>query len=191
MKTIHLNLASRPFRDYRPVWGVAAALAIASAIFLIYNGQTAYQYFVNTKTTRGEIDRLQREVAGETRRAREIQAEIRRFDRKSLNLQTKFINGQIAERAFSWSELLDQLERVVPRDVRLVSLNPTVTQQGITHLKMRCVAKSSNGLVEMLRRLQSDPHFAHAVPESEDVLEGGLHEFAISTDYLPEPRGLR
>lgn len=183
MKTLHLNLASRPYRDYRPVWMVASILAIASAIFLINNAHAAYQYFVNTKTTRGEIERLQRETAEETRRARQLQSDMRRFDRKALNTQTRFINSQIMERSFSWSALLDQLERVAPSNVRLLSLNPTVSNEGIIHLRMVCVAKTSNGLVEMIRRLQRDPHFIRPFPESEAVLENGLHQFTIGTHY--------
>jgi type IV pilus assembly protein PilN len=188
VKTLHLNLASKPFRDYRPVWAVAAALAVLSGILLINNAQTAYRYFVNTKTTRSEIDRLHSESDGEARRARQLQNDIQRFDKIALNTQTTFINAQIAERAFSWSALLDQLERIVPHDVRLVTLNPSITPEGNTHLTMVCRAKSSNGTVEMIRRLQGDPHFERTLPLSETTLAMGLHEFRIETDYRPEPR---
>jgi Tfp pilus assembly protein PilN len=188
VKTLHLNLASKPFRDYRPVWAVAAALAVLSGILLINNVQTAYRYFVNTKTTRSEIDRLHSESDGEARRARQLQNDIQRFDKKALNTQTTFINAQIAERSFSWTALLDQLERIVPHDVRLVTLNPSFTPEGRTHLTMVCRAKSSNGTVEMIRRLQQDLHFERTLPLSETTLGVGLHEFRIETDYRPEPR---
>lgn len=190
MKTLHLNLASRPYRDYRPVWMVAAVLAILSGILLVNNVHTAYRYFVNTKTTRVEIERLQSEASQETRRAQLLQADIQRFDRKALNTQTQFINAQIAERAFSWSRLLDQLERVVPNDVRLVSLNPSVAPDGTTHLFMSCLAKSPSGMVELLRRLQRDPHFDRTLPRSEATLETGLQEFRIETDYRPDAPGV-
>src|SRR5688500_6487056 len=102
MRALHLNLASRPFRDYRPVWLVAAALAILSVLMLIDNVRTGYRYFANTEAKRTEIDRLQKLTDEEVRQARNIQEEMRGFDRMSLNMQTRFINGQIAERAFSW-----------------------------------------------------------------------------------------
>lgn len=190
MKALHLNLASKPYRDYRPIWAVAAVMAVLSGILLVNNAQTAYRYFVNTKTTRAEIERLQRGAGEESRRARQLQNDILRFDRKTLNIQTRFINAQIAERAFSWSRLLDQLERIVPHDVRLVSLNQSVTPDGPTHLTMVCLAKSPNGMVELLRRLQRDPHFDRTLPQSEATLETGLHEFRIETDYRPEPPGV-
>jgi type IV pilus assembly protein PilN len=190
VRTLHLNLASRPYRNYRPVWLVAAALAVASVIFLVNNAQTAYHYFVNTETTRAEIDRLQRESTEESRKAKQIQDQIRRFDRKALNTQSKFINAQIAERAFSWSELLDQLERVVPTDVRLVSLDPNISDDGKTHLRMTCVAKSPRALPTLIQRLQGDPHFLRPFPKSEETREDGLQQFTIETDYHPGPRGL-
>jgi type IV pilus assembly protein PilN len=190
VRTLHLNLASRPYRNYRPVWLVAAVLAVASAIFLVNNAQTAYHYFVNTKTTRGEIDRLQKESTEESRKAKQIQDQIRRFDRKALNSQSKFINAQIAERAFSWSELLDQLERVVPSDVRLVSLDPSISADGTTHLRMTCLAKSPSALPSLIQRLQGDPHFERPFPQSEVTREDGLQQFTIEADYRPGPRGL-
>lgn len=189
MKALHLNLASRPFRDYRPVWTAVAAMGLVSVVLVLYNAHTAYRYFVNTKTTRSEIDRLQRETAAEKRRTEALQTEVRQVDRKRLNNQSEFINAQIAERAFSWSSLLDHLERVVPKDVRLLNLNPSVTKEG-TQLQMTCLAKSSNGLVEMLRRMQSDPHFIGPFPRSEDVLDNGLHQFSIETAYRPDPIGM-
>lgn len=189
MRALHLNLASRPFRDYRPVWMVVASMGVISMILVLYNAHTAYRYFVNTKTTRTEIDRLQRQTTTERRRTESLQSEVKNVDRKKLNNQSEFINAQIAERAFSWSGLLDHLEGVVPRDVRLLSLNPSISKEG-TRLHMTCVAKSSNGMVEMLRRTQSNPHFIGPFPQSETMLENGLHQFSIETTYRPDPIGI-
>lgn len=190
MRAFHLNLASKPFRDYRPIWLVAAALAIVSVLMLIDNARTAYRYFANTEAKRAEIDRLQKQTDDEERQAKSIQEQLRGFNRKSLNMQTQFINGQIAERAFSWSKLLDQLERVVPKDVRLTSLNPTVNADGSTRLLLNCVAKSSDGLVDLIQRMQADPHFVSPFPQQQNIMDTGLHQFSIETGYRPEPRGV-
>lgn len=188
MRTLHLNLASKPYRNYRPVWAVAAAMAVLSAVLLFLNVHTAYRYFVETERTRAEIDRLNRESNEETRIARQIYGDLQRFDRKTLNTQSTFINQQIVERAFSWSELLDLLEQLVPSDVRIVSLNPS-TEDGITRLRLQCMAKSPYGLVELLRRLQQDPRFDNPVPRSEGELDNGLYQFDIETEYRPQGGG--
>lgn len=191
MRPLHLNLAARPYRDYRPVWATVAAMALATLLLFINNVQTAYDYFVTTEATRGEIAELRTEAERERRKAQAAETAMRNVDVASLNLQTAYINAQIAERAFSWSELLDHLEAVVPKNVRLVSLDPTVTVTGQTRLRLNCVAKSSQGLVEILNNMLRYPHFSRPFPQSETALPSGLHQFQLSVDYMPAPRGLR
>ena len=39
-------------------------------------------------------------------------------------------NGIIDQRAFSWSELFDQLEQTLPDDVRITAVEPTLVREG-------------------------------------------------------------
>ena len=43
MKPIHLNLASRPYRDYRPVYAVVVLLSLATAFLMLNNIETYYR----------------------------------------------------------------------------------------------------------------------------------------------------
>jgi hypothetical protein len=99
--------------------------------------------------------------------------------------QTEFANTQLAERAFSWSELLDRLERVLPDDVRLQSVTPTFDKDGLVHLAMTCVAKSGTGLSATINHFNGDAHFANAFPASEAVEATGEHRISLSVDYRP------
>lgn len=188
MKTIHLNLASRPYRDYRVVYAVAAALGVLTAILLAYNVQTAYHYFVNTAQTRAEIDALNIATRAEKSETIKINRVLGEIDTKRLGAEAQFINARIAERAFSWSQLLDRLERVFPNDVRVVSLNPKTEEKGPTHLEMTCTAKTQAGMVNLLNRLIANPHFAHAFPRAEQEQQGE-YSFSVSVDYIPSLPG--
>ena len=98
--------------------------------------------------------------------------------------RVNFVNSQIAERAFSWSALLDQLERVLPNDVRITSLSPSVTENGVTHLRLECTAKNSGAVITFLNRLLADDHFTRPLPRTEEATpEGQL--FTLEVDYLP------
>jgi hypothetical protein len=188
VKTIHLNLASRPYRDYRAVYAVAAALGVLTAILFAYNVQTAYHYFVNTQQTRAEIDALNIATRAEKSETDKINRILGEINTKSLGAEAQFINARIAERVFSWSQLLDRLERVFPSDVRVVSLNPHIDEKGNTHLEMTCVAKTQTGMVNLLNRLIADPHFARAYPRAEQEQQGE-YGFAVGVDYLPSLPG--
>lgn len=190
MKALHLNLASRPYRDYTPVYVVAIVTAVVTGLLMINNIQTAWRYFVNTKETRAEIARVESLTATEVREAEALERSAAGINVRALAEETEYINAQIAERAFSWSNLLDTMERVLPRDVRLVTLNPTVMPNGTVNLAITARAKSNDGMVTFLRNMLADPHFSDPFPQSEVRDEDGTFSFTLSTRYNPDPRGV-
>jgi Tfp pilus assembly protein PilN len=185
VKPIHLNLASRPFRDYRPVYAAVVVMALLTAFLALNNVDTLLKYRSETKTTRGDIALLEQQTADEQQKADALTQRLRGVDLKLLSTQTEFANAQLAERAFSWSELLDRLERVLPEDVRLQSVNPTFDKDGLVHLAMICVAKSGNGLSATINHFNADPHFANAFPTSEVIDPTGERRISLGVDYRP------
>jgi Tfp pilus assembly protein PilN len=184
VKPIHLNLASRPFRDYRPVYAAVVLMALLTAFLALNNVDTFLRYRTETKTTRADIAKLDQQIAEEHRRTETLVQRLRGVDLKLLASQTEFANAQLAERAFSWSELLDRLEKVLPTDVRLQSVTPSFEKDGLVHLSMTCVTKTGEGLTATINRFNGDPHFANAFPTSE-MVTGNEYLFTLGVDYRP------
>jgi Tfp pilus assembly protein PilN len=190
VKALHPNLASRPYRDYRPVWTVVAVLAILSAALLAYNVQTAYQYFATTSDTRAEISALEASIAEERQATRAARGQSARFDSPELRRRAEFVNARIAERAFSWNQLLDDLEAVFPPDVRLVRLSPTVEKTGTVTLNMQCFARNDDGMVDLIQNMFRSPKFVRPFPANQSSSPTGLHQFSITTQYHPSAPGV-
>jgi Tfp pilus assembly protein PilN len=184
VKPLHLNLASRPFRDYRPLYAVVVVTSLLIAFMLLNNIETGYRYVRETRSTREKIDQIDQQIAVENRKTEEINQRLRTVNVKVLADQAQFVNARLAERAFSWSELLDRLERVLPDSVRIESVSPAFGKDGLVHLQMVAAAKNGEGMVGMLDRLNRDPRFANAFPTSEEHGEGG-YKFSIGVDYRP------
>ena len=184
MKPIHLNLASRPFRDYRPVYAAVVVMALLTAFLALNNVDTFLRYRTETKTTRANIAKLEEQITDEKRQTETLNQRLRGVDLKLLASQTEFANSQLAERAFSWSELLDRLERVLPADVRLQSVTPAFAKDGLVHLSMTCITKTGEGLTATINRFNSDAHFANAFPASETLITGEYH-ITLGVDYRP------
>ncbi|MEA2336999.1 MAG: type pilus assembly protein PilN [Thermoanaerobaculia bacterium] len=184
MKPIHLNLASRPFRDYRPVYAAVVLMALLTAFLALNNVDTFLRYRTETKTTRANIAKLEGDIAAEQRKTDSLSQRLKGVDLKLLASQTEFANAQLAERAFSWSELLDRLERVLPNDVRLHSVTPSFDKDGLVHLAMTCVTKTGDGLTATINRFNADPHFANAFPTSETQVLNE-YQFTLGVDYRP------
>jgi type IV pilus assembly protein PilN len=184
LRTFHLNLATRPYRDYRPVYAVVVAASLLSAILLLQNVDTYYRYTQETRTTRARIAELERRTADEQRNADQLSHRVATVNVKALNSEAKYVNAQIAERAFSWSELLDQLETVLPRSVRVDSLSPTFDKSGTVRLSLVCSSKSPDGLIDTINGLNRASRFSKPFPSS-TTTDNGVTRFTIVVDYLP------
>jgi Tfp pilus assembly protein PilN len=185
LKALHLNLASRPYHDRRPMTVTLLVLGALTALLTFNNVQTAYEYFANTETTRERIAVLESELNREQQALAASERQLAAVDVRRLNTQIAFINDQIAERAFSWSRMLDHLEAVLPRDVRVTRLSPSADKDGNFTLRLVCAARNERGLINLLDRLTADPHFTRAYPQIEAELEGGLQQFTLQVDYHP------
>jgi Tfp pilus assembly protein PilN len=191
LKPIHLNLAARPYRDYRPLYAVVVVASLLIAFLMLNNIDTYYRYVRETQTTRQEIARLENEIQKERQSTEAATNQIRTIDLETLGQQTRFINAQLAERAFSWSELLERLEVVVPNDVRITSIAPSFSENGMVNLRISCEAKTAEGLVLTIDRFNASPHFTNPFP-STDTSTDEAYRFGLSVDYKPSvPRAAR
>jgi hypothetical protein len=184
VKPIHVNLAARPYRDYRPVYAVVVATSLLIAFLALNNLDTYVRYVHDTRTTREEIASLQTQIQQEHRRAENATRQIATIDLVSLSKESKFVNTQLAQRAFSWSELLDRLEAVIPINARIISVTPAFAENGLVHLSLECEGKSRDTLLSTIVNFQRDPQFSNPFPIHQDTTPAGIR-FGLSVDYRP------
>ena len=188
MKPFHLNLASRPYRDYRPVYAAVVAMSLITAFLMLNNVETYYRYTRDTRSTRAKIASIEAQTQQERQREQAVQQRIKGLDLRRLSAQTSFVNAKLAERAFSWSTLLDELESVLVDDVRLVSVAPSFADDGSIRLGLQFVSKSADGLIKTINRMNADPQFLQPFPGGQSALDdGGGYSFNLSVQYLPPP----
>ena len=191
MKALHVNLASRPYRDNRAFMFGVGILGAVVVMLTLNNAWTAIDYLSNTQNVRDEIAVLETELAQTQQRTATTRADLAKIDQEELNRRIAYVNTQIAERAFSWNSLLNDLERVLPQDVRITQLNPTVTTTGIVTLNLTLEAKSQDGIIRLLDSMLADASFARAFPTSEQLDESGVRRFIVQAEYRGEGVALR
>jgi hypothetical protein len=184
VKAIHLNLAARPYRDERPFIVVVVVGSLLIAFLTLMNFDAWYRYRNETRTTRAKIAALEKQTDLERQRAEALNQRLRTVDVRRLALQTQFANARLAERAFSWSELLDRLEHVLPDYVRIENIGPSFKPDGMVGLTMQCIARDPDGLVKTMNQLNADPHFSNPFPNGEEHMDQG-YRFTIHVDYRP------
>lgn len=186
MKPLHLNLASRPYRDYRPVYATVVVMSLVAAFLMLNNVETYYRYTRETQSTRTKIATIEEQTRKEREREAALQQRIKGLDLGRLGAQTKFVNTKLAERAFSWSLLLDELESVLADDVRLMSVMPRFEQNGKISLGLSFASKSADGMIKTINRMNADPQFRNPFP-SMQTEQGGGFLFDLNVQYVPPP----
>ena len=186
MKPIHLNLAARPYRDYRQVYAVVVVVSLLTAFLMLNNIETYVQYIHETKSTRAKIAQIEAQTRIEQQKEQVAKQRVASLDLRKLEGQTRFINAKLAERAFSWSRLLDELESILPDDVRLVTVSPQFTEEGPINLRLDFEAKSGDGMMTIINRMHADPQFREPFPHNETARDDGTFSFSLSAKYLPE-----
>ena len=186
MKPIHLNLAARPYRDYRPVYAVVVVLSLLTAFLMLNNIETYYRYIHETKSTRARIAEMEAQTRIEKQKEQTAKQRVAALDLTKLDQQTRFINAKLAERAFSWSRFLDELESILADDVRLVSVSPSFgAEAGPVTLSMDFEAKSGDGMITTINRMNEDPQFREVFPQNETMRDDGTYSFSLVAEYLP------
>src|SRR6266566_709224 len=107
---IGINLATQPFRRDRPVLvaaGVLSTLLVALLGGLIY---LAVAERGELADARRNVDLLQRENAEVLERS-------------------QFLNALLYRKGISWTRIFADLEKVVPYNVRIMSIHPTLNSK--------------------------------------------------------------
>ena len=127
---LRTNLSTRPFYNERGIHGV---LAITALIVIVVTIFTLTQIVLLTRRQASLSDQA---AAAETRAA-ELRAEAARtrqaVDPKQLDSisgAAREANAIIGQRLFSWTDLLNRLEKTLPDNVRITSLRPSVEREG-------------------------------------------------------------
>lgn len=122
-----VNLSRRPFVNRRPVVRIAIALWILGALLLLANAWLYADYFRDSSKTQAEMAALQRQLNEETDRLDAYSRDVGSLSLDRRNAEARYLNTLIRQRTFPWSALFDDLERILPIDVYLASVQPIRT----------------------------------------------------------------
>ncbi len=121
-----INLARRPFVNRRPVFRLAILLWVAGAALTVYNLTQYLGHWQGKDEISGALDQVHAEVQREQTKLAALDQQLARVSLGNENIHAEFLNRLIAYRTFPWSTLFDDLEEVIPFDVRLHSVSPGV-----------------------------------------------------------------
>jgi Tfp pilus assembly protein PilN len=165
-------------------WGTAlAALSLFTIILLALCGSGWY------------VARHDRATIGEKRQRIAARDAERKQDEEFLNMpgnrttrdDSQFLNELIERKSFSWTQVLESLEKVMPAGVHLVSIHPELDEDNQLTLKMTVAGNSREKALDLARRMEDSHRFASTNIASEHIdSTGGSVQFNIEAVYIPQ-----
>ncbi len=105
---------------------------------------------------------------------------------KSLAARVNAVNTVIQEHEFSWIGLLDDIERVLPYDVRLTKITPKVDADTV-NLSLIAIGRTREALLEFFDNLIDDPSFSDPTPSSEITPEESGFGYVFQMTVVHHP----
>ncbi len=164
---IPVNLASEPFTSTRRVVAgavTAAVLLSASLVLLVSLSLVESGQADEMRRTISRLEAQSQSLASERARLEQV---LRRPENAVVLERNLFLNELLYAKGISWTRLFDDLEQVLPYNVRLVSIRPQITgQNNQVLLDMVVGAQSEQPVIDFLVRLEQSPRFGRTTPHN-------------------------
>jgi type IV pilus assembly protein PilN len=185
---LDINLATRPYEDAREFWvRWGLGVGLLGVLTLVLMGW-AVQGWTKAGRDRHDIARLQEQIAERDHERAKAQAFLDMAANRSTRDQSQFVNGLIQRKAFSWTRVFEDLERVIPPNLHVVSLRPELNEQNQMQLDMKVVCDTRAAAVELVHRMEGSRHFqgAQLVQESRSSETGSGVMASVVSVYVPD-----
>ena len=183
---LRLNLSTRPFYNER---GLHVALAFVGLVLAVVTGLNAWQLVtLSSRQTAlaGKASVDEARAADLRQQAQQVRAAVRQDDLEQVLAAAREANMLIDRRTFSWTELLNQIERTLPPDVALMSVQPGFSE-GRVVVRLSVVGRRIDDIDTFMQRLEKTGAFRQLLSRDEQLLENGTFQASIESDYVMAP----
>jgi hypothetical protein len=159
---IPINLASQPFRRDRAmlVASIAVSLLLSGTLFALISLAKADN--LQLKDVRQEVSRLNDQVRRATAEQSQLDAVLRKPQNAEVLEQSVFLNALLLRKGISWTKIFADLERVVPYNVRIIQIRPSVSAQGQISLDLMVGADTNTAVIDLIRALDGNKLFSYS-----------------------------
>ena len=187
---ININLATHPYEDssrFWTYWGTGVALLGLATALLVFLAGTS---FMNASKDRAQMSKLQTEIAAYDQDKGRAEAILNQSQNRALRDRSRFLNELFQRKAFSWTRVFEDLERVMPARLHVVSIHPDMSAENGLEIKLVVAGDSREQALDLVRKMEGSKRFKQTQIESERseataTSNGDRVQFDISALYVP------
>jgi type IV pilus assembly protein PilN len=187
---ININLATQPYEDssrFWTYWGTGLALLGLATALLVFLAGTS---FMNASKDRAQMSKLRTEIAAYDQDKGRAEAILNQPQNRTLRDRSRFLNELFQRKAFSWTRVFEDLERVMPARLHVVSIHPDMSADNGLEIKLVVAGDSREQALDLVRKMEGSKRFKQTQIESERseataTSNGDRVQFDISALYVP------
>jgi type IV pilus assembly protein PilN len=184
-----INLATQPYEDARSFYLQWSALILLLLIITAALVAVVVRSHNASRDIAAKVVHERKQIAEVDSERAAAEAILNRPENRDVRDKSRFLNALIARKAFSWTQVFSDMEKIVPPRVRVVSIHPDINSNNQLEIHLDAVGDSRDKAIELVRRMEESPTFREPQVRTERAAErdAGV-DFTIVAQYVPQVR---
>jgi type IV pilus assembly protein PilN len=181
-----INLATQPFEDAKQYvlrWGTLVACLFVATIVLVW-------FTLHSVRRSSDINRqlsiIHNRVAVLDHERDIAERMLAMPQNRGTVLKSQFLNSIFARKAFSWTTVFSDMEKLMPPGLHVVSIAPQLDDQNQLQVHIIVGGESRDRALELVRSLEKTPRFRDVTLRS-DITATRNSELGESTSAERDP----
>jgi len=187
---IDINLSSRPFVNYRKFYLIAGSLL---SLFLIVSLWNLSQYRTSHERIKAFVqslssDQMRLEAMGKEQE--KLLQSLQTSETSDFLDRVEYINQLINRRTFSWTRLLNDLEKLTPANLQLASVKPQIRGSDLV-IEIVVKGRVTQEMIQFVSNLENSGKFTDVSPIYEDLSKNPAfvgREMGVLVKYLGQTK---
>ena len=187
---IDINLATQPYEDSQQLWvrwGSGVAVIGLFTLMLLYMVITGW---ISAHKDRNLIRQREEQIAERDNEKTKAEVILNLPENRNTRDRSQFLNDLFQRKAFSWTKVFEDLERVMPARLHVVSIHPEMPNENQLQIKLRVAGESHERALELVRKMEGSQRFQQTRIDIENFQSGQKTgdnvEVDITAMYVPD-----
>lgn len=182
---IPINLASQPFRRDRAMLAASITLSVLMAATLAVLISLILADRDQLRDVRADVARMNAITQRVSADQSKFDAVLRKPENAEVLERSVFLNELLKRKGISWTRIFADLEKILPYNVRIVQIHPSLDANDKVVLEMQFGAESPAPMAELLKAMGESTLFSrpdlknHQPPTQSEP----LWRFRVSVEY--------
>ncbi len=163
---------------------------LALGLFTLILLYSALSGWAAARKDRGLIEQREQQIAARDQQKAKAEETLNLPANRGTRDRAQFLNDLFLRKAFSWTKVFEDLERVMPARLHVVSIHPEKATDNQLQIKLVVAGESRDRALELVRKMESSQRFQQTQIEQESSQAGQTPgdnvQFDISALYVPD-----